>query len=288
MVMSTCRFCGKWAGFFRDQHDECAAKHSSAKHSTRVKLLTSLDDAIEKNLGLPAWTGHIPPINLIDGEKVVWIFRDVEYLADKRKRSYVGGYGGPSVRVFRGVWMRSGAFRGEPITHVDRLSQGSGSLILTSANIYFYGDTTSLRVPYKKIASFLSFSNGVGIVRDSQSALPVIFVTGDDLAFQVLTRIAKIAGNPQTPAPRAATWDSDEVKSDPDRYAAEINDPELDDSLYANAVAALAGKQQVSLSGLRRALRISYTLTSQLLEMMETEGVVGPPGKDGVRQILRA
>jgi len=66
-------------------------------------------------------------------------------------------------------------------------------LIATDKHIYFAGPKKSFRVPYAKIVSFLSFSDGVGLVRDAVSAKPQIFVTGDGwFAYNLLANLARL------------------------------------------------------------------------------------------------
>lgn len=46
-------------------------------------------------------------------------------------------------------------------------------------NLYFASRAKSFRVPFAKIVVFTQFSNGIGIMRDTASAKPQIFVTRD-------------------------------------------------------------------------------------------------------------
>jgi hypothetical protein len=228
----------------------------------------------------PSWPGPVPPVNLIGGEAVVWVFQDVQYLRDKQKRTYSGMYGGPSVHLFRGVSVRVGAFHGAPATSINRVSMGVGSLILTTERIYFYSATTSLRVQYKKIASFLPFSDGVGIIQDSANALPHIFVTGSDFAFDMLTSVAHLAANP-------VQKKAEDNQNSKFAITSELNDPELNESVYRNAVSVVVSTQRATASGLQRHLRISYPMALQLLDLMEGNGIVSAQASDGARQVLR-
>lgn len=284
--MGVCKLCGKPAGLFRSEHAECAEAHDAklrdAQEQRNERLRKVQQDLLQAiAAGDPAsWPGPVPPINLIGGETVIWVFSDVEYLRDKQKRTYSGVYGGPSVHLFRGVSVRVGAFHGAPATSINRVSMGVGSLILTTERVYFYGETTSLRVQYKKIASFLPFSNGVGLIQDSANALPHIFVTGSDFAFDMLTTAAHSAANPAPKEPK--------VESKPEFAAtSELNDPELDETVYHNAVNVVVSTQRATASGLQRHLRISYHLALQLLDLMEADGTVSAQAEDGTRQVLR-
>jgi hypothetical protein len=48
-------------------------------------------------------------------------------------------------------------------------------------------------VPYNKIVSFLPFDDGIGIVRDAQTAKPQIFKTGDGwFTYNLLVNLAQM------------------------------------------------------------------------------------------------
>src|SRR5574337_439760 len=123
-------------------------------------------------------TGALP-LNLQKGEQIVWVFPNSDYLEDKTRRQYVGGSQGVSIRVMKGVYYRVGAFKGQAIDRTERVRVDTGLVAITNKHIYFAGPAKSLRLPYAKIVSFQPFSDGVGVVRDTSSARPQIFVTGD-------------------------------------------------------------------------------------------------------------
>lgn len=290
--MGTCRFCGQSAGLFRSEHAECVAKHEAEKAEAerkqladrwalRQQVLTAFDQVYETGAEMPTWPGGVPSINLVGGERVVWLFENVEYLADKKKRSYNGVYGGPSVHVMRGVSVRLGILHGAPHTAVERISQGVGSLILTTSNIYFYSERASVRIPYKKVTSYLPYEDGVGIIKDSATALPLAFVTGSDLAFEVVSRISRIALNPGPHAAKAAALS----QATSVQAAAEGDEPPSG-ALYTKAVQIVIASQRASISGVQRHLRIGYNLAAQLIARMEKEGIVGAPQSDGSRRVL--
>jgi hypothetical protein len=86
---------------------------------------------------------------------------------------------GISVRVMKGVYYHVGGFKGHAIDRTERVDVDRGWLTVTNKHIHFTGDIKALRIQYRKIASFLPFSNGVGIIRDSTTAKPQLFITHD-------------------------------------------------------------------------------------------------------------
>jgi hypothetical protein len=133
------------------------------------------------------------PINLQKGEQVVWAFPNSKYLEDKTRRQFVGGSQGVSVRVMKGVYYRVGAFKGQSVEHTERIHIDTGWVVVTNKNIYFAGPQKSVRLPYAKIVSFEPFSDGIGVMRDTATAKPQIFVTGDGwFTYNLVTNLSQI------------------------------------------------------------------------------------------------
>lgn len=133
------------------------------------------------------------PINFQKSEQIVWAFPASDYLEDKIRRQYVGGSRGVGIRVMKGVYYRVGAFKGQSIERTERVHIDSGWVVVTNKHIYFAGPSKSLRIPYSKVVSFLSFSDGVGILRDAANAKPQIFVTGDGwFIYNLVTSLSQL------------------------------------------------------------------------------------------------
>ena len=132
-------------------------------------------------------------LNLQKSEEVVWAFPNTEYLEDKTRREYVGRTSGISIRVAKGVYYRTGAFRGHSVERIECVSLGRGLLVLTNKHIYFQGAAKSFRVPYQKIVSFQPYSDGIGIVRDAANAKAQTFINGDGwFTYNVITNISNL------------------------------------------------------------------------------------------------
>jgi hypothetical protein len=133
------------------------------------------------------------PVNLQKGEQIVWIFPESNYYEDKTRREYVGGSQGVSIRVMKGVYYRVGAFKGQAVEHTERVYIDTGSVVITNKHIYFAGPRKSLRVPYAKIVSFEPFSDGIGIMRDTTTAKPQVFETGDGwFTYNLVTNLSQL------------------------------------------------------------------------------------------------
>ncbi|PKH24293.1 cell division protein FtsK [Enterobacterales bacterium CwR94] len=62
-------------------------------------------------------------------------------------------------------------------------------------------------------------------------------------------------------------------------------DEELD-PLFDQAVAFIVDKRRASISGVQRQFRIGYNRAARIIEQMEAQGIVSPPGNNGNREVL--
>jgi hypothetical protein len=118
------------------------------------------------------------PFNFQKTEQLVWVFQGVQYYEEKTRREFVGGSTGGSVRVAKGVYLRASSFKGHPVDRTETVHVDNGILAVTSKHIYFTGKAKSFRIPYAKIVSFKSCSDGIIVQRDAASAKPQQFITG--------------------------------------------------------------------------------------------------------------
>lgn len=115
------------------------------------------------------------PFNLQKSEKLVWLFNGVDYHTEKTRREYVGGSSGVSIRVAKGVYFRTGGFRGRSVetSYMDHVA--TGCMGVTTKHIYFAGGNKAFRVAFPKIVSFEPYTDALGIMRDNARARPEVF-----------------------------------------------------------------------------------------------------------------
>jgi hypothetical protein len=134
------------------------------------------------------------PFNLQRSETLIWLFQDARYGEYRTRTQYVGGSQGVSVRVMRGVYYRVGAFRSEPIQTTHATVVDTGLLGITNKHLYFAGSVKGLRIPYRKIASFTPYSDGIGVHRDAVTARQQFFQTEDGwFTYNLVTNLARLA-----------------------------------------------------------------------------------------------
>ncbi len=101
-----------------------------------------------------------------------------EAYAMHKMTRYAGGSSGVSVRVARGVYLRNSGFRGAPISTQAMASIGRGTVYLTNTRVLFVGDSTTIEMPFTKIASTEPYSDGMRFNIANKS--PIVLATGNN------------------------------------------------------------------------------------------------------------
>ena len=145
----------------------------------------SLEKVVQSKVLQELLNGQVPspritisgnfPFILGKNEHMLWLFRDVTLQMQKVRRETVGRTRGVSIRICKGVYYRTGGFRGHPIetTYMQRI--GTGSVCLTDKNLYFHSPEKSLKIPFSKILSLDPYSNGMGLQKDGADDKPMFF-----------------------------------------------------------------------------------------------------------------
>ena len=122
------------------------------------------------------------PVMISRNENLIWVFRNITLHEQKVKKEYVGRNRGLNIRIARGVYYRTGGFKGTPVetSYMQRIS--SGTVCMTDKHIYFSSPEKSLKIAYSSILNVDTFSNGVGIQKDGANSKP-IFLEGLDSWF---------------------------------------------------------------------------------------------------------
>ena len=98
-----------------------------------------LRDILDGNLPERVRIDGSLPFNLQKTEKVVWVFQNVDYYEEKTRTRYVGGSQGVSIRIAKGLYYRTGAFKGERVQTSETIHADTGLLGVTNKHIYFAG-----------------------------------------------------------------------------------------------------------------------------------------------------
>lgn len=134
------------------------------------------------------------PFNLLKTEQIMWLFTDVDYFEQKIRTNYVGGSHGVSIRIAKGLYYRTAAFKGERVQTSETIHADTGIMGITNKHIYFSGSSKSFRINFNKIVAFEPFSDGIGIQKDAQTAMPQSFSTGDGwFTYNLISNLAQMA-----------------------------------------------------------------------------------------------
>ena len=132
------------------------------------------------------------PFNLMKSEQLVWVIDRVDYYEVKTRRERRGSSHGASIRVAKGLYYRPSTFRSRPVEWEETVHADTGMLGITSKHIYFHGPRKRFRIRYDRIVSFEPYKDGVGVMRDAQTAKPQSFKTGDGwFAYNLITNLAQ-------------------------------------------------------------------------------------------------
>ena len=143
---------------------------------------------------IPERLGELPPIpfNLMKSEQLVWVIDGVGYYEVKTRRERRGTSHGVSVRVAKGLYYRPSTFSSRSVEWEETVHEDTGLLGVTSKHIYFHGPRKRFRIRYDRIVSFDPYADGIGVMRDAQTAKPQEFRTGDGwFIYNLVTNLAQ-------------------------------------------------------------------------------------------------
>lgn len=95
------------------------------------------------------------------GERFLYAWPNTSISEYQTQKHYVAGTAGVSVRVCKGVYVRSGGIRGHVETSKGFERLGSGLVAVTNRNVYVMAPVEPFKAPLKKLVSVRAFSDGV-------------------------------------------------------------------------------------------------------------------------------
>ncbi len=131
---------------------------------------------------------HIPgevDIILKRGEHVIFSLPDIQLWEERAVRRTKGYYGGPSLKVAKGLYFRLGGFNAESEAHEKLTDIDRGELILTNKRLVFSGSMESLDIGLKKILQVKPYSDAFAISRESRKR--VLYFVGINDAMLTLS-----------------------------------------------------------------------------------------------------
>jgi hypothetical protein len=124
--------------------------------------------------------------NLQANEVLLAVIPQISYYESKTRVSYVGGSSGASIRIARGLWLRSSSYRGQRVERESIELRDTGTVGFTTKHIYFAGKVTSFRTAYDRIVSYAPYEDGLSFHRAAASARPQFLMVPDSWFFASL------------------------------------------------------------------------------------------------------
>lgn len=112
--------------------------------------------------------GEKPPIVLKQQEELKVVLPNMSLLEPRAIRKSSGLYGGPTIRVTKGVSFRLGGAQGRGESHEELRNIDKGVLTLTNQRLVFSGEKRTLNIDLAKIISIQPFKDGIAIRREGK------------------------------------------------------------------------------------------------------------------------
>jgi hypothetical protein len=120
------------------------------------------------------------------GETCYWAQGATQWSIHNRTQR-VGGYGGSSIRIARGVYVHGGSFASTPITTQVAAQDDSGVVYVTDRRIVFIGQRATREIAISKIVGTEPFQDGLQVDVANKKALTL--KTGDSRFAYVALRV---------------------------------------------------------------------------------------------------
>lgn len=115
------------------------------------------------------------PFMFQKGENLIWAFQNVDYYEQRTRTEYHGRSHGVSMRIAKGVYYRTGTFKGHPVKVEEMKLLSKGLVALTNKHIYFASSSKNFKIPYNKLVTIEPYEDGVGFQKDGVSSKPQVF-----------------------------------------------------------------------------------------------------------------
>lgn len=166
-------------------------KNGSLQRVVKASVLRDiLNGVIPKNK--MKINGNIPFIFQKE-ETLIWLFQEIDYYESSTRTEFHGRSQGISVKIAKGVYYRTGTFKGHPVKIEEMKHLSNGLVALTNKHIYFSSSSKNFKIPYSKIVTIDPYENGIGLQKDGVSSKPIILKGIDGwFAFNLISNLNQI------------------------------------------------------------------------------------------------
>jgi hypothetical protein len=146
---------------------------------TRMVMARTLRNVLEGNLPSEPKLNSEAPYYQGKPEVLIWAFKDVKYYESESQDRYELGSDGIGVGVGKGVYHRTTGFKKRAVDEPRMHHVATGTLGITTKQLYFSSPSDNLSFPYEKVRGFGRFSDGVCVQGDTDTTGTPVFVTGN-------------------------------------------------------------------------------------------------------------
>lgn len=102
------------------------------------------------------------------GEELILAIPAVGLREPRSIRTTTGIYGGPSVRIAKGVYLRAGGSSSTSQSHEELKDIDGGDLFITNQRIFFSGKNKTANIPFKKLIDVETYSDAIAIHQEGR------------------------------------------------------------------------------------------------------------------------
>ena len=135
---------------------------------------------------LKSCTDHCQPLHMICGpvpggfdgdEEVLAVFPDVNLMEPRAVRYSRGAYGGPTIRIAKGLSFRLGSAAGSSESVDEQRAIDLGTLVLTSKRLAFLGSVRTNSVDLCDLISLEHYTDGIAVHRERKQKTETYVLT---------------------------------------------------------------------------------------------------------------
>ncbi|NYB53053.1 MAG: zinc ribbon domain-containing protein [Methanobacteriaceae archaeon] len=119
-----------------------------------------------------------PPIMLKKGEEACVVLGGITLREARAVRHTRGAYGGPTIRVAKGVSFRMGSVAARSESHEELRNIDQGTLVLTNKRLVFIGSKRTINIDLRKIIAIEAYKDGIASQRENKQKTE--YFTGTD------------------------------------------------------------------------------------------------------------
>lgn len=151
-------------------------KHIMEQKASQNDLITFVNQLDQGNINLSPINN--PPIILKKGEEACVALGGITLREARAVRQTRGAYGGPTIRVAKGVSFRMGSVAARSESHDELRNIDQGNLVLTNKRLIFIGSKRTTNIDLKKIIAIEAYKDGIASQRENKQKTE--YFTGTD------------------------------------------------------------------------------------------------------------